>query len=266
MAGLLWTLAIIAFSFSTASARTYYVSVYGTGDAPTIAAALDSAAAGDTVLVGPGTHAVYGLLMKDGVVLTSEMGPTETKLVEPPSVQLQTLIETRRCVDPATEISGFWIEGYGFAGPGIAAIDVLSCIGLFIHGNIFVANEIGVTVNNSAVTIEHNTFAHNGTAITGDGLIRYNIIGDPFIAGGIGPCNALLPGSPGGIINFYLDPLFCGGADSTTAYYLQSDSPCAPGNDPLDGSCGLIGALPVGCQLTPVERSTWGRIKSLFSD
>ena len=39
-----------------AFSRTWYVRNDGTGDAPTIQAAVDSASSGDTVLVGPGTY------------------------------------------------------------------------------------------------------------------------------------------------------------------------------------------------------------------
>ena len=40
----------------TASAETWHVTIDGLGDVPTIQAAIDSAAADDTVLVGPGHY------------------------------------------------------------------------------------------------------------------------------------------------------------------------------------------------------------------
>jgi hypothetical protein len=48
--------------------------------------------------------------------------------------------------------------------------------------------------------------------------------------------------------NFTADPLFCD--SSAVNYRLQEASPCAPEHDP---SCGLIGALPVGCLATSVK-------------
>jgi hypothetical protein len=60
----------------------------------------------------------------------------------------------------------------------------------------------------------------------------------------------------------YGDPQFCGaGADN---FYLQSDSPCAPGNHPNGYDCGFIGAYPVNCGKVDVEKQSWGSIKSLY--
>jgi hypothetical protein len=44
--------------------------------------------------------------------------------------------------------------------------------------------------------------------------------------------------------NMSADPLFCGLANPQTPLTINTDSPCAPKNNP---GCGLIGALPVGC-------------------
>jgi len=78
-----------------ASARppcTWYVKADGTGDLPTLQAAIDSAAAGDTVLAGPGIYTwssqgsgdEYALLRfirgKTGFLFRSEMGPENTTL------------------------------------------------------------------------------------------------------------------------------------------------------------------------------------------
>jgi hypothetical protein len=47
--------------------------------------------------------------------------------------------------------------------------------------------------------------------------------------------------------NFSLDPLFC---EANRDLTLRAASPCAPGNSPA--GCGLIGALPVVCDVTDV--------------
>ncbi len=59
--------------------------------------------------------------------------------------------------------------------------------------------------------------------------------------------------------NFSVDPQFCGVLGSGNLY-LQSDSPCAPAaND-----CGLVGALPVGCQATATAELSWSAVKALY--
>lgn len=61
--------------------------------------------------------------------------------------------------------------------------------------------------------------------------------------------------------NISEDPLFCDhpGGD----YTLSCASPCAPENNP---DCGLIGAWPVACGASPVERTTWGRLRQTFGE
>jgi len=86
-------LAVWFFLFpSDTLSRTWYVTVDGTGDAPTIQAAVDSAGQGDTLLVGPGTYSwsnqgtgnEYGMIhvMRGAPALTiaSEMGAEMTIL------------------------------------------------------------------------------------------------------------------------------------------------------------------------------------------
>ena len=75
-----------------ASGRTWRVRVDGSGDAPTIQAAIDSVTAGDSVLVAPGTYtwsnqgtaSEYGMIHvvrgKNDFVLSSEAGAAATVL------------------------------------------------------------------------------------------------------------------------------------------------------------------------------------------
>ncbi len=57
--------------------------------------------------------------------------------------------------------------------------------------------------------------------------------------------------------NISADPLFCDPAAGDLR--LQEGSPCAPGTE-----CDLMGAWPVGCDVTPAAETTWGAIKALF--
>ncbi len=60
--------------------------------------------------------------------------------------------------------------------------------------------------------------------------------------------------------NFEADPEFCG-AESSGNYYLQMDSPCAPGNN----VCGvLVGARIVDCGFIATQPTSWSTLKSMY--
>jgi hypothetical protein len=101
---------------SLAHSRTWYVKADSTGDAPTIRAAIDSAQAGDDVLVGPGTYTWtsegatggYGMItMKAGIWLHSEAGPEATTL---DAESMATVIWCSGLAQETT-IEGFTITG-----------------------------------------------------------------------------------------------------------------------------------------------------------
>ena len=103
---------LCASMVSNASGRTWRVDVAGTGDAPTIQAAIDSAQAGDDVLLAPGAYTwsaqpgdVVAMLRiaKPGITLHSEAGPELT------IVDAQTRARVLYCSDTglSTRIEGF---------------------------------------------------------------------------------------------------------------------------------------------------------------
>jgi len=123
------------------------------------------------------------------------------------------------------------------SGQGIAAVEGWTCSNS-IHHNIISYNEIGVD-GFCASDFECNDIFGNGS----------NVDPPPFGTNG----------------NIAVDPQFCGVEPQVSGnYFLQSDSPCAPGQHPDGYPCGQIGRLPVGCEDTSVERASWGRIKSIY--
>jgi hypothetical protein len=270
--------AIITSVPGTVCCETWHVRIDGLGDAPTIAAAIDSSVSGDVVLVGPGTYEIdTPMVIKDGIVVTSEEGPFKTKLV-PAQGQQPAHVFVCMGITMYTEISGFWIEGFvwGFSDQG--AILVSEVENLYIRNNVLNRNGPSAIVIDttflSVVYIEYNTILNStiyglfgGGAI---GIVNNNIIWDR--AEGISRfnslhCNCFMDIADAGqrdFENFQEFPQFCGTADNGNLL-LQSDSPCAPGNTPIPiPDCGLVGALPVGCATTPARNATWGGIKALY--
>jgi len=253
-------------------ARTWYVSADGSGDAPTIGAAIDSSVSGDVILVGPGTHFVLSIILKPGTSLVSEAGPTTT-ILRPgsPPDQAGVVSTNENCI-----VSGFSVLGFGNTQSAVfVGGDYVEISNNIIDG---ASGTSAIAVAGSFSSIHHNIcFGGSGTSVSllfgfWDADIHNNIIlngigSEVNCIGGIVMihCN-LINGSTshcaGQYDNFSADPLFCG----TSNYYLHSDSPCAPGNHPDGIDCGLIGPLPVGCGPVSVETKTWGSIKAMYRD
>lgn len=160
-----------------AHARTWQIFVDGSGDAPTVQAGIDSAAVGDTVLVGPGSYSENISFLGKDIVVMSEQGPLMTQLEGDMALANYTVAfrsnETRQAM-----IAGFTITG----------------------------NRLGISVRDAEPTIQANIVEGNqgGGGIgcsTSMGtvrspLIRQNIIrantSDP-IGGGIWVVNAVAP-------------------------------------------------------------------------
>lgn len=92
---------------SVSTARTWSIAPGGGGDAPTIQAGIDSSAAGDTVLAGPGAYS-ENLTMKDGVVLASSAGLDSTSI--------QPALENVPVVVCDSLGTGTVIQGFTFQG------------------------------------------------------------------------------------------------------------------------------------------------------
>ena len=231
-------------------------------DAATIAAALDSAAAGDTVLVAPGTYNEGGLVVDENIVIVSEAGP-ESTVVD--AQNASTSVFTLNTVAGTMRLEGFTFKRAQSptTGGGIYMFGSSpTIVGCVIAGNSITAGG-GISAVNSSPTIDNCTIYGNtglggiyydaasggsvecciiaGT-VSGSGL--YCIMSaDPNVSdtdvydndGGDSIC-----GTDGGG-NFSADPRLCDPASGD--YHLQPTSPCAR------QAAGLVGALGIGCGL-----------------
>jgi parallel beta-helix repeat protein/predicted outer membrane repeat protein len=94
--------------------RVWRIRPDGSGDAPTIAAGIDSASAKDTVLVECGTYLEHDLSMKKGVTLRSETGCADCATID-----ADGLGRVIRCdnVDSTATIQGLTLTGGLLTGP-----------------------------------------------------------------------------------------------------------------------------------------------------
>lgn len=149
----------------------------------------------------------------------------------------------------------------GTPPPSRGAIATIRSCTLYGNANQGIGGAISLWSADSPTVIERTIIAFNAqtqslycnapeTSIT---VTCCDIFGN---AGNWVGCIADQQGQNG---NITLDPLFCHANNGD--FSLDSRSPCAPENS---GSCGLIGAVPVGCGPVPVEPATWGRIKARF--
>jgi parallel beta-helix repeat protein len=294
--------ALIVFLSPAGHARTWRVNEAGTGDAPSIAAALDSCAAGDSVLVAPGDYQIDSDLFIDSrVTLVSETG-AEATVLERAAAAVGLLIGNDSVVEGFTLDSIYISEGMSFQSGGRISNNILrgsgnqyehamgfwECGGMTISGNCIYSYGGGIVLQESSGFIfEYNTITACGTALTLDGsypgnTIRNNlIVGNDYginlgwDAGATVSCNTVFGNSIANYIygtdptgtngNISVDPQVCAADPPGSGnFFLQSDSPCAPGNHPDAYPCGLIGARPVGCGAVSVKQTSWGAIKAIY--
>lgn len=96
---------LLLLAASTASGRTWNVYADGSGDAPTIQAAADSSAPGDTLLIGPGTYA-------EAVTLPHDLTLSGVSGAEATSVSAGGIRNS--CVGAAGTVTRLVLEGLTF--------------------------------------------------------------------------------------------------------------------------------------------------------
>ncbi len=289
------TCLVCVMAVASISARTWRVNQQGTGDAPTIQAAVDSSAAGDTILVAPGSYiqSTIQLNLDDSLTIMSEAGAEATVLRSSAEYIMDVAWSDHVTVRGFLfENSGSGLLLYWSAYCSIEENIFRNNTGEAIAGdvsgpaeitnNLIYSNGGGIYFGDASggITLTNNTIAHNaqgaGFSCDGPGLylycniIAYNNFGVEAFCN-VYQCNDVFgngtnyimdPGATNG--NISLDPLFCGANPELSGnYYLQGASPCAPGNRPDGCSCEVIGRSPVKCEVS-VQKRSWGSIKEMY--
>jgi len=289
----------------SAYGRTWHVNVAGTGDAPSIAVALESCTPGDSVLVAAGNYQIDSHLSiyDERITLVSEAGAELTVLERAAGpvylvLNVDSIVEgfTLKSIpiaggssfQHASRVSNNILRGSG--DPYEAAMSFWLFGVAMISGNCIYSYGSGIWLSETSnFVFDHNTIMDCGTALSLDGSHPWNTIRNNLIIGntygidmgwgaivGEVSCNNVFANSganyqngmdPTGTNgNISADPQFCAvDPPGSGNLFLQSDSPCAPGNHPDGAECGLIGARPVGCGTVSAERMSWGAMKSIYS-
>jgi parallel beta-helix repeat protein len=281
---------------------TWIVRSDGTGDAPTIQAAINGAAPGDTILVSAGLYQENSLFCdKDNLTLMSVDGPEHTILEdsEPPPVIL-TL----------AGLEGFTLKGFTLRNCSFHSMYLYMCSDVLIDNNIFFNNSLyaivvelggGITIHSclfygnasgircmdaSGCAITNNTISHNalfGVDLSGlspyglnNNLIAFNDSGvlletSTTLSAGCNDVFSYSSNYSGGADptgtdgNISADPQYCASDPLASGnFWIQSDSPCSPGNHPAGYPCGLIGKYTVRCGSVSTGEKSWGEIKELY--
>ena len=132
--------AIVLMLAPAVIARTWYIAPNGTGDAPNIQAGIDSATAGDTVLVSCGIYYESGIHMRSGVVLLGDTTEGDSAIID--AQERFNVLNCAGC-DGTTIIEGLTIKNgkredwYPTQGGGM---DLASCY-LTIRRCVFSENK-----------------------------------------------------------------------------------------------------------------------------
>ena len=257
-------LAVMLSLWATAAySKVWIVRNDGTGDAPTIQAAIDSAAAGDTITLAKGTFSIDSIITcqtKNHLLINSEAGPESTSLS----------FSGTSAFFKAVTCSDLSIEGISFKdSPGRALsvsmssrIAVLNCRflnnghyygksalmfewcdSIEVHDSVLGGNARGVMFyeENRYILMYNNTFLENSdTGIKLNGVIGCSI------------SNSIVSGSNYGIIGIAANlTMACNNVYNNTENYAITAFP-----DPT-GLNGNISIDPQFCSIDPVAYSNY---------
>jgi len=287
-------LILAALIHGAAPAQTIWtVQPDGSGDAPTISAAIDSAASGDRIIVYAGWYTESGLVV-DGKDLTFQY-QGGIPIIVSSGTGVGTGI-TFRNTGPGTSILGFEFRDYDtavsiedsdgtywyltirYCNTGVSISGVSSAPTVMFSlvdscgTGIGVSGGSGVSIRNmTIVNAEAGIESLGGSATVSRSIIYGCDTGAQCSGGALTlSCNnfhlntADYGGCAAGPDDFYDQTLFCLDAGGSPGpYYLDDASPCWAANN----TCGVdMGAFTqsAGCTGTATEETSWGAIKKMY--
>lgn len=148
-------------------ARTWYITPDGTGDAPTIQAAMDSAAVSDTVEVACGTYFEHDIIMQRGVTLRSTSSDPNCAIIDAQN--------THRVMRLSNSSTSTTIEGITFRNGNGGGLRVSDGLGLRINRCRFEDNVEGSALRlRGGGELSELVFLRNATAYQGGALYTYD--------------------------------------------------------------------------------------------
>ncbi len=274
-----------------ALAENWYVHPDGSGDAPTIQAAVNAASSGDDILVSGGEY--YEEVVVDGKDLDIFFNNGIAYLYAPTPGSGTGF--TFRNISGSSSVMGFTMEGFSrgveveesstnvsfmtFRGCGTAAFVTGSGSSPTFGSNLVDSCTTGIMVENaSMVDVQRQTIVNcDDGLVVGGGLVNAerNIIVHCFngisVTGGsiTVDCNNVwnndfnYSGWSAGATDISQDPMFCYRTPGSPGlYYLHQDSPCLSANNVCGVNMGYQST--VGCTGTDTRESSWGGIKEIF--
>lgn len=168
-------------------ARTWYVRPDGTGDAPTIQAAIDSAASGDSILMASGNYS-ENLFLSKSISLLSENGPATTIIDGGRRGRVLTIENCHEPVGP--RIIGLTLRnGYdelrgGGALFGCPSTTIReSIVENNVAGSFDIGHGGGIVTAAFDCVIESNVIRNNVAGQSGGGLVASGVVRRNIITG-----------------------------------------------------------------------------------
>jgi hypothetical protein len=243
---------MVVLAQSAASARTWHVP----DDAPTIEAGIDSAAAGDTVMVECGTYYEYNLnVTKSGIFITSETGDPDCVTID---AEQRARVIRFSGVDSTTVLTGFTLTNGDAHNGGamyinISQMRISDCV---IKDNGASSSAGGINLNVSDATIKNCLFVDNDGGPLGGGIASYSsdvVIKNCTFAGNSASQGGHLYINGGDPILEYNvfafadtgGAMFCTGTTPEHEYFIVYGN--AGGDDPCGVSSNFLVSDPLFC-------------------